>query len=98
MKATLNDRKQFPTAGLRAASAVCHDRAISDVTLWRWRKRGWVSCVNISGKCYVDLASLAEFDRRAFAGEFARPPWGAAKKSAEAVLVEAEPAKKKNKN
>ncbi|MBI2926407.1 MAG: hypothetical protein HYY24_11990 [Verrucomicrobia bacterium] len=54
------------------------------MTLWRWRRRGWVRVVNISGKCYVDLNSLTEFDRRAAAGEFARKPAGAARKSAEA--------------
>ena len=70
--------------GLRAATAVCRDRGISSVTFWRWRTRGWVTVINIAGKCYVDLASLAEFDRRAAAGEFAKPPAGAARKSADA--------------
>ncbi len=70
--------------GLRAATAVCRDRGISDTTLWRMGKRGWVKIVNIYGKCYVDMESLAEFDRRAAAGEFAKPPAGAAGKSAEA--------------
>ena len=66
------------TAGTRAARAVTRERGISDVTLWRWVRRGWIKVVNISGKNYVDLQSLAEFDRRAAAGEFARPPSGAA--------------------
>ena len=71
------------TTGLRSATAVCRDRGISDTTLWRMSKRGWVRLVNISGRVYVDLASLAEFDRRATNGEFAKPPAGAARKSAE---------------
>ena len=45
---------------------------------------GLIKCHNIFGKIYVDLQSLAEFDRRAAAGEFARKPHGAAGKSAEA--------------
>jgi len=73
-----------PATGLRAATAVCRDRGISDTTLWRWSRRGWIKTANISGKVYVDLPSLAEFDRRAAGGEFAKRPAGAAKKSAEA--------------
>lgn len=76
--------------GLRAAKAVARDRGVSDVTLWRWRKNGWIKLVNISGRPYVDLASLAEFDRRAAAGEFARPPSGAARRSTEASALNQE--------
>lgn len=77
-------QNQSPATGLRAANAVCRDRGISDVTLWRWARRGWIKTANISGKVYVDLTSIGEFDRRAAAGEFAKPPRGAARKSAEA--------------
>jgi hypothetical protein len=71
-----------PTNGLRAAKAVARERGVSDVTLWRWERRGWIKTVNICGKKYADLESLAEFDRRAAAGEFAAPPHGAAGASA----------------
>lgn len=70
-------------AGLRAARAVASDRGISPITIWRWGRKGWITLINIAGKPYVDLASLAEFDRRAAAGEFSRPPSGAAGRSAE---------------
>lgn len=76
--------------GLRAATAVCRERAISDVTLWRWRKRGWIKTVNICGKCYVDLAELARFDSRAARGEFAKAPRGAAGASNKARLSKGE--------
>ena len=72
--------------GLRSSRAVTRDRGISDVTLWRWARRGWIKLVNISGKNYVDLLSLAEFDRRAAAGEFAKGPAGAAGASNQARL------------
>lgn len=72
-----------PANGLRAARAVCRDRGISDTTLWRWSKNGWIRTVNISGKLYVDMMSLAEFDRRAATGEFSKPAVGAAKIAAE---------------
>jgi hypothetical protein len=76
----------MPSVGLRAACAVARDRGISDVTLWRWDRRGWIRTVNICGKKYVDLQSLAEFDRRAAAGEFAKAPAGAAGSSSRARL------------
>jgi hypothetical protein len=71
------------STGLKAARAVCRDRGISDVTLWRWCRKGWIKTINIAGRVYVDLASLVEFDRRASLGEFSRPPSGAARRSAE---------------
>ena len=73
-----------PSAGLRAAKAVARDRGVSGVTVWRWGKRGWITIVNVCGRPYVDLASLAEFDRRAAAGEFAKAPAGAAGASSKA--------------
>lgn len=73
MKDVLTSEKRF-----RAARAVSRERGVSDVTLWRWRRRGWIKTVNISGKNYVDLDSLVEFDRRAAAGEFSQAPAGAA--------------------
>jgi len=79
-----HDGQPMATSGLRAAKAVCRDRGESTVTLWRRRKLGLIKCVNIFGKIYVDLQSLAEFDRRAAAGEFSKAPVGAAGKSAEA--------------
>jgi hypothetical protein len=72
--------------GLRAAKAVARDRGVSDVTLWRWQRRGWIKAVNICGRVYVCLDSLAEFDRRAAAGEFARGPVGAAAASVKARM------------
>lgn len=72
--------------GLRSAKAVARDRGISGVTLWRWQRRGWIQAVNICGKNYICLDSLAEFDRRAAAGEFARGPFGAAAASVKARI------------
>jgi hypothetical protein len=79
-----NERSAIGAAGLRSAKAVARDRGISDVTLWRWQRRGWIKAVNICGKNYICLQSLADFDRRAAAGEFARPPVGAAAASQKA--------------
>jgi len=73
-----------PTSGLRAAKAVARDEGVSDVTIWRRVKLGMLTAVNIAGRPYITTESLANFYRRATAGEFAKPPAGAARKSAEA--------------
>jgi hypothetical protein len=44
----------------------------SGPTLWRWRKKGWLKTVNICGRQYVSADALADFNRRAAAGEFAQ--------------------------
>ena len=44
------------------------------MTAWRWRKRGWLKTVNIAGRPYLTDKALAEFLRRAEAGEFAKEP------------------------
>jgi hypothetical protein len=54
------------------------DRGLSPATLWRFRHRGWLSTLNIAGRPYVTAAGVAEFERRAAAGEFARPGAGVA--------------------
>jgi hypothetical protein len=41
-------------------------------TGWRWRKRGWIETVNICGRLYISRAAIAEFERRAAAGEFSQ--------------------------
>jgi hypothetical protein len=46
-------------------------------TVWRWIQRGWLGPCNISGRLYLTREQIAEFKRRAVAGEFAvniRPP------------------------
>jgi hypothetical protein len=48
------------------------------MTLHRWRKNGWIKTVNIAGRVYVDMDSVASFDQRAIAGEFSQEPSGCA--------------------
>lgn len=45
---------------------------ISDVTGWRWRRRGWIITQNISGRCYVELAEIERFLARVKNGDFAK--------------------------
>ena len=52
----------------------CEQAGISDVTAWRWRRCGWLTTVNIAGRPYLTDKALADFMRRAEAGEFAKEP------------------------
>ena len=47
---------------------------VTACTAWRWRKKGWLTTVNIAGRQYLTASSIAEFNRRAIAGEFAQAP------------------------
>jgi len=61
---------------------VARDEGISAQTIYRRGKKGLLTIVNICGRPYVTLESLDQFYRRAAAGEFARPPLGAAARAA----------------
>jgi hypothetical protein len=45
---------------------------ITQITAWRWRRRGWLKTVNIAGRQYLTQEAIDEFHRRAVAGEFAQ--------------------------
>jgi predicted site-specific integrase-resolvase len=47
------------------------EAGISAITAWRWRKKGWLKTINICGRVYLTADAIAEFTRRAEAGEFA---------------------------
>ena len=47
---------------------------LSAVTLWRYRKHGFLKTVNICGRHYILRAEVAHFNQSAAAGEFAKPP------------------------
>lgn len=40
------------------------------VTGWRWRKRGWINTVTITGRLYITQAEGQRFSERAQRGEF----------------------------
>lgn len=44
---------------------------ISSCSAWRFRKRGAIKTVTLYGRLYVSRSAIAEFERRAAAGEFA---------------------------
>jgi hypothetical protein len=47
---------------------------VTACTIWRWRKRGWLTTVNIAGRQYLTRSGIEEFNRRVAAGEFAQTP------------------------
>jgi predicted site-specific integrase-resolvase len=44
---------------------------VTPTTGWRWRKKGILRTTNIYGRLYLTEEAVAEFHRRATAGEFA---------------------------
>ena len=68
----VSDQKKFGAVALiMALNKWLHETGVSKITAWRWRKRGWLKTVNVSGRVYVTAEGIAEFMRRAEAGEFA---------------------------
>jgi predicted site-specific integrase-resolvase len=46
----------------------------SAATVWRYRKKGMLTTVNIYGRQYILRSEIARFNARAAAGEFAKDP------------------------
>jgi len=44
---------------------------LSPVTLWRFRKRGWIKTCVIAGRHYITREEIARFNTRLESGEFA---------------------------
>jgi len=50
---------------------------VSRTTGWRWRRRGWLHVINISGRNYLPGEEIERFLQRAKSGEFSctvQPP------------------------
>jgi hypothetical protein len=63
--------------GYAVSDLVAYDRWLAEIGIsacsgWRFRKRGAIQTVSLYGRLYVSRAAIAEFERRAAAGEFAR--------------------------
>ena len=78
-----NATPQTPTVGLIALSVWLKQIGRSATTGWRWIRAGWLHPINIAGRPYLTATDISQFNDRAARGEFARPPKGAAGKSAE---------------
>ena len=47
---------------------------LSVVTVWRYRRAGWLHTLNICGRHYLTRSEIGRFNARAAAGEFAKAP------------------------
>lgn len=66
------DHSSNTSGGLVALNTWLTQVGVTPVTAWRWRRNGWLKTVNIQGRVYLSDEALAEFKRRAEAGDFAK--------------------------
>lgn len=72
MNAQINVSNTGSESPIQSLKSFCRGAGISPVTAWRFRNKGWIQTLNISGRQYISAESIAEFKRRAASGEFAR--------------------------
>jgi len=58
--------------GLQSLSNWLESLGVTSVTGWRWRRKGWITTVNIAGRQYISAEAINAFQQRAAAGEFAK--------------------------
>ena len=71
-RAAKKEELHSPTSSLFSYERWLEELDKTPATGWRWRKKGWIETVNICGHLYVTRAAIAEFERRAAAGEFSQ--------------------------
>jgi hypothetical protein len=59
------------------SNLVSYDKWLSEIgitaaTGYRWRKRGMIRTVNVYGRVYIARTEIADFERNAAAGAFAK--------------------------
>jgi hypothetical protein len=57
-----------------ALSRFSEESGLSPVTIWRYRRAGWIKSLNIAGRQYITRAEIRRFNERAASGEFAKTP------------------------
>ena len=75
----MNDNANKVPAAIDSEPPIALDKFIeqsglSAVTVWRYRRAGWLNTLNICGRHYVTRAEITRFNTRAAAGEFAKRP------------------------
>src|SRR5262249_43610824 len=73
----MNDHVRTPSIDTEPPLALdkfIEQSGLSAVTVWRYRRAGWLNTLNICGRHYLTRAEIARFNARAAAGEFAREP------------------------
>ena len=61
-----------PSSNLVTLNSWLTSLGVQPITAYRWRRKGWIPTVNICGRVYVSRDTIADFERRAAAGEFAK--------------------------
>lgn len=72
------NRRDDVASSLVSLSSYRRQLGRSKATLWRYRKLGWLKCVNVLGKLYVTREAIAEFEARVLNGDLAKEPHGCA--------------------
>jgi hypothetical protein len=49
-----------------------NEMGVTNTTGWRWRKKGMLQVINIYGRLYLTEEAIAEFVKKAGAGEFSK--------------------------
>ena len=68
----MSEKSNYSCAAVVALSRWLEQVGVTPCTAWRWRKRGWLTTINIAGRQYLTQAAIDDFNRRAAAGEFAQ--------------------------
>ena len=70
---TRKTEEALPLETLPPISLDCfmQQSGLSPVSLWRYRKKGWIKTCLIAGRHYLTRAEIARFNTRLEAGEFA---------------------------
>lgn len=66
-----NDSLPMSAHPPQALDLFMRQSGLSAASCWRYRKRGWLVTIVISGRHYVTREEIARFNARAKAGEFA---------------------------
>jgi hypothetical protein len=75
----MNNGANRPSGAIDSDPPIALDKFIeqsglSVVTVWRYRRAGWLNTLNICGRHYLTRSEIARFNARAAAGEFAKAP------------------------
>ncbi len=72
MQSFLKHQLPVGAAAVIALNRWLEQVGVTQITAWRWRRKGWLKTVNIAGRVYLTQEAIEEFHRRAVAGEFAQ--------------------------
>jgi hypothetical protein len=71
------ERNEYPVAARPVSDLIPFDQWLaslgrSKASGWRYRKKNLIPTVNLMGRIFVSRVAIADFERRAAAGEFSK--------------------------